>query len=619
MAKNTIGSTDFTKERTIKYFGRDFDANKQDLINFSQAHHSGVLVDKNETSPFMAILELQAAVGDKLDFYMEQLFLELKQDSAREIGNVASFAKSKGYKPQGKTAARGIQSFVIEVPATTSRGRQVPDDSFAPTLKKDARVQGPNGSLFETLESINFATASVDSPRAITGSRYDSISGLPTHFAIKKEAEIVAGETKSDTFSVGDFDQFLQLELANEDVLEVIRVTDSDNNEWYEVDYLAQDTVFDQTANTGVDSETVPFVLKLLTVPRRFIVDRNVETNKSSLIFGSGDGVNFDDELVPNLADLALPLAGRRTFTSYPLDPQNFLKTRSLGLSPYNTTITVEYRVGGGNQTNVPPRSIDTVVSAELEFGSSGLNPLKKSDVINSLSTMNEKRTDGGSDQETVSEIKANSDAFFAAQNRCVTPEDYIARVLSLPARFGKPYKVYTKQTNNRINLNAVDLHVLTKDSNGHLTQATSTLTQNIKTYVKKYNGLGVPVNILQTDIINLKVYFGIVVAPKYNKSEILAKCLTVVADYLHVDKMQIGEPIVLSDLSSEIQKVLGVISVYDLRIVNIFCPDSTNEANNYSTTRFNVKANIKNNILLCPLDACFEIKAASDVIGVCK
>jgi hypothetical protein len=613
-----MADTKFLQERTVKFLNKDFYGFKRDLIKFSQAHHSGVFQDFNETAPGMAILEYQAAVGDSLAFYLDQAWSELKQDTARQIENAAAFAKSKGYQPRGKAAARGIQSFIIEVPSTVSRGAYVPDDLYAPILLKGAKVQGPNGVVFETLDNLNFATSSIDSPRTVTGSKFDQSTGYPTHFAIKKDVEIVAGETKTDTFTVGDFQQFLELELANEDVLEVISVVDSDGNDWYEVDYLSQDTVFDQESNTGDDVDIVPYVLKLRSVPRRFITDRNVLTNKTKLVFGSGDGINFDDELIPNLADYALPLAGRRTFTAYPLDPQNFLKTRSLGLSPYNTTLTVNYRVGGGSETNVPPGSISDTIEARFDFGTTTLVSSKKAEVERSLETINIMATRGGGPEETLAEIKANSDAFFAAQNRCVTPDDFITRALSLPARFGKPEKVFVKRTSSLISHNSIDIHVLANNSAGYLVQAPQTLLNNIKTYISRFKMMGDGVNLLQTNIINLALDFGIVVSPKFNRTEVLTKCLDVARNYLHTDNMQIGQPIVLSDLSANLQRVYGVISVYKLQFKNLFCP--TFDESGYSTVRFSVRENTANGLLYCPEDSIFEIKFPTrDIRGECK
>jgi len=604
---------DFLKSSTVKYLSKDFETSKRDLMKFTEAHHSGVFQDFNESSPGMALLEMNAYIGDMLSFYMDQQFNELKQETARQEKNVVSFAKSLGYRPKGNRSARGKVHFLVEVPATTDDlGNTVPDDTFSPILRKGSKAGGPNGTTFETLENVMFS-ASIG--RDITGSQFDGSTGLPTYFVLRKPVDVIAGQTKTDSVAVGDFEQFKTVELTNENVIEVISVVDSDGNDWTEVDYLAQDTVFDSDVNTDEDNFEVPYVMKLLTVPRRFITDRDPSTNKTSLVFGSGDGVNFDDQLIPNLGDYALPLAGRDTFTTFELDPQNFLKTRSLGLSPFSTTLTITYRIGGGPDTNVPPGSIRNVETATLTFNATNLNAQSKANVEGSIACVNMKSTEGGAPPETISEIKANGAAFFAAQNRVVTKEDFNARVLTLPERFGRPEKVFVKRNNT--NALAVDMHILSKDPSGHLKTATSTLKKNVKKYISQFRMMTDGINILDAKIINLKMNFGIVVSPKFNRSEVLTKCLDTLMDYFDIDQRQIGQPIVISDISSELQSILGVISVYEIKFITVF---GTSDGFVYSNTRFDVGSQTMNNIIYCPDDAIFEIKfPRRDLVGVAK
>lgn len=617
-----MASTQFRKDQTVKYLNKDFVGFKRDLIKFSQAHASGVLQDFNESSPGMLVLELQSYIGDVLAYYLDNNFLELRQDTQRQVENTVAFAKSLGYRPQGKRAAGGRETFFIEVPSTTIGGQVVPDDTYSPILRKGSQVQGPNGQYFETLDDLIFSASSPDYPRMVTGSQFDQTTGLPTYFAIRKDVDVVAGQTITETFTLTDFQQFREIQLSNQDVIEVISVFDSAGNEWTEVDYLAQDTVFDADLNSDPsDSSVVPYVLKLVSVPRRFITDRDPTTALTSIIFGSGDGQQFDDELVPNLADLALPLAGRRTFSSYAIDPQNFLKTRSLGLSPYSTTLTVTYRVGGGPQTNVPPNSVRSPTNIVLDFTTTGLDPVKQAAVMNSVECTNVARMIGGGPEETIAEIKANSAAFFAAQNRVVTREDFMARILSIPAKFGKPDKVYIKR--NTINPLALDIHILARDANNHLTFATTNLKNNIKAYLTPHRMITDGINILDGKIINLRVKFGIVVSPKLNRSEVLAKCLSTVADYFDIDGQQIGHPIVVSELAAEIQAVQGVISIYELVFTNVIgnapLPGSQITLP-YSTTRFDVSHNRQNEIIYCPQDSIFEVKYPMvDIMGETK
>lgn len=601
------------RERPTSLLNKDFTGFKKSLIKFSQAHMSGVFSDINESSPGMAFLEMVAYVGDVLSFYQDQNFNETKNETSTQIENIVSFAKMKGYKPRGPAASRGLLSVAVEVPATVNtRGQIVPDDSATPILMKGAQTDGPDGTKFETLDNVYFSSSL---QRDVTGSRFDSNSGLPTHFALRKYVEITAGETKTETFTISDYKKFRALELSYSDVIEIISVTDSDGNEWYEVEYLADDLIFDSEENSQVDSENVPYVLKLIAAPRRFISDRNPVTGKTTITFGAGDGINFDDELVPNLADFAIPLAGRKTFSSYTIDPRNFLKTRSLGLSPYNTTLTVKYRVGGGQQTNVPSRSIRNFTNAMLTFPTTNISPIVKGSIEGSLSCLNLEAPTGGGPSETIAEIKLNSDAYFAAQARIVTREDYIARTLSLPAKFGKPEKVYVKR--NSQNPLSMDLHLLSIDTNGHLMQASSTLKKNIKTFLKKFRMQTEGINILDSNIINLRCNFGVVVKSKYNRSEVLLNCIDMLRQEFVIENMQIGQPIVLTDLIAKLQAVNGVISVYELYFSNMI---GTNDNLQYSDVRFDTKSNVRNNILYCPDNSIFEVKyPQKDFIGVAK
>lgn len=597
------------RARVQNRLARDFEAIKRDLMNYGRAYATGSFTDYNESSPGMTMLEMQAYISDGLYYSIDQAFNEMG-DSATEVENVVANAKAKGYRPLGKRAATGKLSWAIEVPATTDQfGHVVPDDSFTPILLKGSQGTATNGTSFETLEDIPFSS-SID--RKVVGSQFDSNTGVPTHFAIQRTVDVTAGQTVSETFTIREFQAFRQVELTNPDVLEVIDVIDSDGNEWLEVDYLAQDWVFVSTTNVNSDSNVVPYVLKLQAAPRRFVVDRDVVTGVSKLIFGSGDGLSYDDELVPNVASYALPLAGRRSYGSYSIDPQNFLKTRSLGLSPHGTTLTVRYRIGGGPETNVPARSIRQVQSANLSFGSTSIDPVKRGAVESSIGCVNFVSTGGGAPAETVREIKANSSAFFAAQNRMVTREDVVARTLSLPSKFGGVVKAFAKPSS--VGRFSYDLHILAEDVDGNLTSASPTLKANLITYLQKFKMLTDGINILDVDVLDLRVVYAVSTDPARNRSEVLSNINSTLAEKFDISRLQIESPIVISDLVSTIDSVKGVVAVVEVTFNNVFGTDS---GLSYSDSRFDVNSYIRNGFLICPAGSIFQIRhVGRDIIG---
>lgn len=604
---------DLKKERIVNLLNKDFASFKRNLITFAQAYQSGSFSDFNESSPGMALMEFNAYVGDVLCFYIDQQYNELRDSTARQLSNVQATAKMRGYRPAGKRPSRGTLDFAIEVPsAVNSFGEVVPDDTYTPILLKGSQATATNGTVFETLEDIHY-TASLG--RAVTGSRFDQTTGLPTHFALMKSVEVIAGRTVTETFTVTGFQEFRKIELGESDVIEIIDVFDSQGNEWFEVDYLAQDWVFSDETNPNDTTNTVPYLLKIKTVPRRFVVDRDITTGKSTLVFGSGDGNSFDDDYIPNVAELALPLAGRRTYSSFAIDPQNLLKTRSLGLSPHDTTLTVRYRVGGGAETNVPEKSVRQVSSAQLSFSSTNLTAGTKGQVVGSIGCNNRMKMRGGAQAETLREIKLNSAAYFAAQSRIVTKEDVVARVLSMPNKFGRPEKVYVKTTpGSRF---SYDVHVLSRDADGTLSLAPAALKSNVATFMRKYRMLTDDVNILDGQIIDLRLNFKIVVSARNNRSEVLAVCLGKLADYFDPDRMQISAPIVLSDVIAFIHDTPGVVSVNELTFSNVF---GTVDNLTYSDVRFDVESSRRDGMIVCPQGSIFHVRfPRKDIIGSAK
>jgi len=598
------------KDTTVKYVNKDFEGFKRDLMRYAQAHFSGSYQDFNESSPGMMILELQAYVGDVLAYYMDQQFLEIRAETARQMENVESFARMRGYRAKGPRAARVPVKWICTVPATgTGVNETVSADlSLAPIFYAGSQATGPNGVTFEMLEDLNMGQLTSSG-----GGNPLNIVSIPDSdpplFAIRREADMVAGTTMDFTASINTFTPFLKYRIADADVQEVLDVVDDAGNKWYEVDYLVQNVVFDQVVNTGSDSQTVPYVLRYRAAPRRFVVERSIYNNATYLQFGNGEGLKNDDDLVPNVANMALPITGRQTFTNFAMDPQNFLKTRGLGLSPQaGSKLFIRYRTGGGTQTNVDSYMINKPGAFRMTTAATGS---AENAIRDSVEVLNLVASEGGGPAETISEIKTNAESFFASQMRAVTREDFLTHVMTMPARFGRPTKAYIK--NADFNRYAVDLHILSEDVNGNLTPPSLILRENIKTYLGKLRMMTEGINILSADIINIGVKFGVVISSRYNRSEVLTKCLTEMKNYLNTDSAQIGQPLVLSDMKAKLQNIEGVISVYRFEIVSL-------KGSRYASTSFDVQANTANGIVYCPPNAIFEAKFPdSDISGESK
>ena len=111
--------------------------------------------------------------------------------------------------------------------------------------------------------------------------------------------------------------------------------------------------------------------------------------------------------------------------------------------------------------------------------------------------------------------------------------------------------------------------------------------------------------NIKDAFIINLGVQFEISVLPNYNSNEILLKCISAVQDYFDIDRWQINQPIVKSDVLNLIGNVKGVQSVIGVSFNNLY--DTTL---GYSGNTYDLNTATKNGVVYPSLDpSIFEVK----------
>lgn len=373
--------------------------------------------------------------------------------------------------------------------------------------------------------------------------------------------------------------------------------------------------MFDSVLNTGANAADVPYVLKLRSVPYRFITDFDIETNLTSFTFGVGDAQTFDGDLIPDLGDLSLPVFGKETFTDFSLDPQNFLQTRTLGLAPVNTVLTVQYRVGGGADTAAGSGDINSVSEKVFEVSDTSLSSAIVRDVANSFSVVNPGPIIGGRDTLDLEELKQLIPAIFSSQSRMVGIEDFIVRALSMPAKFGSVFRANAKPSG--INKNSVELYVLSRDVNGFVVRASQELKENLKKYLSRFRMLTDAIELMDGEIIDIGLNFNILTFPDFNKTEVLAACIEELKNYFKTDYQQINQPINLSDVYVLLKNVPGVLSLIDFNVVNKV---GIIDNRIYSNTGHNIAANTKNGIIYSGENKFFQLKYPSiDLRGTAR
>ena len=595
------------KVTNVNYLNKDFDSLKAILMEYAKTYFPNTYRDFNETSPGMMLIEMSAYVGDVLSFYIDQQYREMLLPLAEEKRNIVNIAKMLGYKTKPIVPAY----VVLTVNQTVSVDSKLnPDYSEAVVIDKGWKMTSATDSdiVFETIEEVDFATSGsvADGYPLAEQSAWDATTGIVTNYKLTRHVKAVSGETTTKAFTVGAPSKFLELTLPETNVIDILDVYDSNNNRWYGVDYLAQDKVPQETfyASDGgrnndatVDLNgnslqydnaiplSVPYSLSYIRTDKRFIVETN-DDNTTSLVFGNGllrNGQTISADFY-NSEQVGITIPGTGDELSSFLDPAAGDKYSTLGETPSHTVLTMKYRVGGGINSNVVTGDLTSFSTPPFITGTTDDSNL-------SVTNINPAR--GGASQESSDEIRNRAKAFFATQNRCVTKEDYEARTLNMPARFGKIAKVYV----NRASIPekqeeiapTIHLHTLSYDNNKNLvrlenltasdgTSVPHLLHSNLKNYLNNYRILTDEINILPGYIINFGVVFSVIAHNFANKQEVKLRCIEKIKEYFNIDKMQFKQAIYVSNIEYELMNLEGVRAVNYVTITQDIDYNNNNE-----------------------------------------
>jgi len=549
--------------KKINYYSRNFADVRTELINFVKEYYPDTFNDFNDASVGMMLLELNAAVGDMLSFNTDRMFQETQIDFAQERSSILSMARTFGLKIPGKRPSVTIVDFSVKVPVLGDTF----DVSYCPLLSIGTQVSGA-GKIFETNESIDFSSPFTTGgiPNRLVIPNEDN-NGNIVNYTITKREMVVNGTTKifTRTISSSDVRPFFETILPDNDILSInsivtlegtnyttVPVTGQFYDEdlrWYEVSALADDIVFIPDNTKLSDNSTVK-PGKFKRVDQRFISEYT-DNGFTKIIFGGGS------EDISALCDFDInkQLVGRIG---------DFINNTSLGLTvSANKTMFVSYRVGGGKETNIGPNTIKSVTKKEMFVNGSNQNINQQ--VTNSLTVNNPLPAIGGKDEPSVEELRNLVRYNFASQERCVTIEDYKTRIALMPGEFGIPFRNNVMEEQNKIKI-----YTLTLDNDSKLsTKSTSTLKQNIATYLSDYRMLNDYIEVDNGTVYNLGFEVDLFIDKQFSQSEIITECISNITDYFQIDKWGMGDNIYVAQLIENINNVPGVLNVIDLRIYN--------------------------------------------------
>lgn len=607
MPYNTITSTQSNKntrnERTIRYIDKDFTNFKDSLIEFSKTYFPDTYTDFTSTSPGMMFIEMASYVGDVLSFYQDNQIQETFTQFARQNPNLYQLAYMMGYKPKATSAAIADLEIFQTVNATIDG---TPNYSEAVSIPSNTIVESSirKASSFIIQDFCDFSISSSTDPTEV--SVFSTSGATPTKFLLKKTRQAMSATTSSITFNFGSYEKFPTVTIDDSNIISITDCVDSNGNSWYEVPYLAQETVERSNINPTSGTDT-PYLLSLLRTPRRFVT-RFISPTKLQIQFGAGGATPLsDDTIVPNPSNVGQGGANLQVSTAFA--PSNFVFTNTYGTAPTNTSLTFTYLTGGGISSNAPANSLTNI-------NTSGITGLPSS--IATVRCNNPEAASGGGAGDTPDMIRENSLRMFGTQHRSVTQNDYVARAFSMPGIYGNIAKIYMEPEKiENLNLHArpsvLDMYVLSYDSNKLLTTPSQTLKTNLSTYLSQYRMINDTISVKNGFVVNIAVDFSIVLRPNYSGNQVLNKCISALKDYFDIDKWQINQPIFLTDIRVLLDKIEGVQTVKSIEISN-----KAGESAGYSKYFYDVKGATQNDTVFPSQDPCiFEVKYPnSDIRG---
>ena len=607
--------------KDIRYLNKDFSTFKEALIEYAKAYYPTSYNDFSTSSPGTMFIDMAAYVGDVLAFYLDNQTQETFLEYAKQPSNLYNLAYMLGYRPKVTSAAIVNLDVYQQLPASGSS--YAPDFNYALTIEDGAQVRSnvSNNIYFYLPNSVNFNLSSSINPTEV--SVYTTVGGNPNTYLLKKTTQAISGQVKSTTITFGAAERFPVRNIQDTNIIEIINVTDSNGNIWYEVPYLAQNFILESVQNTQAtypqlysEANQVPFILRKKLVPYRF-VSRFKENNSLELEFGAGISNQATSSLyLPNPNNVGIGTVNGTTLLNTAFDPTNFVTNDTYGLAPYNTTLTVQYLVGGGAVSNVQVNQLTNIVTATSNFDNTPSNPTLAATIQASLAVNNAERAIGGGDGDSPDNLRLNTLAQFPTQMRAVTQQDYLGIVLGMPSKFGQVAKAYVtkdeatffqyvvNQPGERDPL-ATSIYLLSYNTNGQFEAPGPALLQNIQTYLKEYRMLTDTIRLKSAYIINIKVSFDIIVLPNYSTRDTIANCLAVLKVYFNRDNWQINQPIILSPIYTLLDQVAGVQTVNRVAITNLSGTDT-----GYSQYSYDIAGATLNGTIYPSLDpSIFEVK----------
>ena len=550
--------------KKISYTERDFEGIRQELINYTQQYYPELIQNFNDASVFSVLMDLNAAVTDNLHYHIDRSIQETVLQYAQQRSSVFNIARTYGLKIPGFRPSVAIADISITVPRANGDSE---DTAYLGVLRAGSQFGG-GGTIFENVYDIDFSSdfnneGFVNRTKVPTFDQNNSI----TNYVITKREVIVNGVTKifKTVVNSNNVVPFYNFFLPEKNVLGVTSIIQKDgtsyqntptysefngtDGRWYEMDALAEDTVFIEDPTKPVDDTGVK-VGRYIKTDNRFITEY---TPEGFLKIQFGAGTTTPNEQLQQFTRVGVPLK-----------LQNYQNNIGLGLTVKpNTTLFVQYRIGGGLTSNIGVGSINQIITADLYIN--GPSSSFNNSVTQSLSVKNITAAIGGANQPTIDEVRNMVTFNFAAQKRAVTINDYKSLIDTMPGKFGAPAKVSIAEIDNK-----VAIKILSYDDTGVLTQTVSNnLKTNLATYLSKYRMLNDYISIEVAKVIDVEIEFSVALDNPGSQSQVITQIISDVSTYMSPANRELGQNLNISELRKMVQDIGGVNTLADIKVYN--------------------------------------------------
>jgi len=535
----------YERLKNKNYLLKSFEDFRTELLQYAVTYFPDKMNDFSETSIGGMLLDFAAIVGDSLSYYMDHQFNELDPSTATENENILKHIRRSGIKSSPPSPSTVIAEFSIRVNIDNLTGE--PLKKQLPKFLKGLQITSNSGINFMLYEDVDFIDG-------VYTRKYLNKTG--GYFILTKEGLCVSGNKSTESFTFGSTNQqFPIISLSNNNITQIDRVVDSEGNEYYEVDYLSQDTIYKSIKNENGEN-----YYEILPAPYRFVREDNLLTGETILRFGSASKQDLQNNVLIDPTSAAISLYGREYFSKLSFDPAQLLKTNSLGISPKNTTVSVTYKYGGGISHNISAYSLENVIlTSNILFDQNASN-VDIEIVSRNISVQNSKPATGGTDGLTFAQLQENIPNVIKMQNRIVNYQDLLGRLYSMPAPLGRISKASI--INDEYDIFNKNLYVLCYDNEKYLTYASDALKKNISTYINEYRLIGDSFRIMDAVILNFGIDIKVRIKegedPDIIKNNVIQRIITFSKFRLY----QIGQPIILDDLYNIVINTPGVYSI---------------------------------------------------------